>query len=112
MDTAPKRLHGRMTPEGEPVAIEVDGRLLRVEQRRHRIDVEADLNWFEHVYGRVYWEVMLENGQLLVAWHDSESGEWYADCTRDRGHLATLRLNKIYGPKILEPKRNLRHHRQ
>ena len=75
MEIAPRRLHGRMTHPGELLALEVDGRLLRAEQRRTRTDVEADINWFQHLFDRRCWEMLLEDGRLMVIWHHPPSGE-------------------------------------
>jgi hypothetical protein len=71
----PKPIHGRVDHRGRPVALEIGGRLRHVEQivDRWRIDDE----WWRKEICRMYWQVVLEDGQPLVVVQDMITGGWY-----------------------------------
>ena len=71
----PKPIHGRVDGRGRPVSLEMGGRQNRVVeiQDRWRIDDE----WWRKEISRMYWQVVLEDGQQLVVFQDMITGDWY-----------------------------------
>jgi hypothetical protein len=62
--------------EGRPVAVTLSGRRLRVAevQDTWRIDDEW---WRERPVSRVYWRVVLEDGQALTLYDDLLARQWF-----------------------------------
>lgn len=73
---APRPLQVESAPNGEPAAVVVGRRALRVieVQDRWRID---DL-WWRQPLSRLYFQVLLEDGRVLTIFHDLEAGTWAA----------------------------------
>jgi protein ImuB len=66
--------------EGQPVAVTLNGRRLRVVavQDTWRIDDEW---WRERPVSRAYWRVVLEDGRVITVYSDlATAGWWRQDC--------------------------------
>ena len=58
-----------------PVAVKLDGRLLRVEVVRERWRIDDE--WWRRPLSRLYHELVLEGGQRVVLYRDLVEGGWY-----------------------------------
>ena len=75
----PKPIHGAADAKGRPTLLVVNGRrkqVSRIEQR-WRIDDE----WWRKEISRMYFDVVLEDGQRLTVFHDLIGGGWYLQTT-------------------------------
>ena len=71
----PRPINVRAGERGVPLEVQVDGwqRVLAVEER-WRLDDEW---WRERPVSRMYWRVLLDDGQSLIIWQDLTTRVWY-----------------------------------
>jgi hypothetical protein len=73
----PVRVEVRVGPAGDPVRVAVPRRQPRkveVVQERWRIDEGW---WWATPVARLYWRLVLDNGQLVTVFQDQEDGSWW-----------------------------------
>ena len=71
----PRPISVRAGERGVPLEVQVDSwrRVLSVEER-WRLDDEW---WREQPVSRMYWRVLLDDGQSLIIWQDLTTRVWY-----------------------------------
>ena len=71
----PRPINVRADERGMPLEVQVDSwrQVLSVEER-WRLDDEW---WREQPVSRVYWRVLLDDGQDLTIWQDLTTRVWY-----------------------------------
>jgi hypothetical protein len=69
------QIHGLMSQGSVPLAIERDGKLVRVVRKYPRVDLQV-AGWKRRPCS--YWDVDLENGERLTIYRDLVRLGWYA----------------------------------
>ena len=80
----PRPLRVITGPAGLPHAIVVDGRRREVTAIREDWLVQ-DRWWTDEPVDRHYYELVVEPGKVVVTFHDTRSGDWYAHAQLQRG---------------------------
>ena len=73
---SPRPVRVRLGPHGEPCGVIRSGKLLPVTGIRDRWRVD-DRWWTEEPVCRMYWELELENGEILTLFQDRIDHGWY-----------------------------------
>lgn len=76
------QLHGRLSPDGHiPLAVELDGRLVRMVRYRPRPDLGIAWDRVDRLaHIREFWELELANGLNLAIYRDLNHGRtWYLE---------------------------------
>jgi hypothetical protein len=75
----PKPIHGAADAKGKPTLLVIHGQRKQVSsiEDRWRIDDE----WWRKEISRMYFDVILEDGQRLTVFHDLIADGWYLQTT-------------------------------
>jgi hypothetical protein len=75
----PKLIHGAADAKGKPTMLVINGQRKQVAsiEDRWRIDDE----WWRKEISRMYFDVILEDGQRLTVFHDLIADAWYLQTT-------------------------------
>lgn len=90
----PRPLRVITGPSGIPHAIIVDGKRREVTAIREDWLVQ-DRWWTDAPVDRHYYELVVEPGKVVVTFHDTRSGDWYAHAQMQRGR--PVRTNRPTG---------------